>query len=147
MIRKTTTARKAPRTPPASNLTGLGAGVVSTAIVKKSQRLPRRKFHNVPTTVDGITFDSQKEAERYVQLQVLLKAGAISHLEVHPKFPLVVHEQDCGAYIGDFAYLTADGSRVVEDVKSPRTAKLPVYRLKRRLIWALYGLTIQEVVM
>ena len=73
------------------------------------------------------------------------RAGEISGLEIQPRFPLVVNGQDCGSYVGDFAYVTKDGERVVEDVKSAATRKLPTYRLKRRLVWALYGLTVVEV--
>ena len=104
----------------------------------------RRKFNNQPTEVDGYRFDSRKEAERYATLRLLEQAGEISGLEIHPRFPLVVHGEDCGAYVGDFAYLDAAGGRHVEDVKSAATRKLPTYRLKRRLLWALYGLTVEE---
>lgn len=105
----------------------------------------RRKYNNHPQTVDGIRFDSRKEAERYGQLVLMVRAGEIRDLEVHPRFPLVVHDQDCGAYVADFAYLTQHGERIVEDVKSAATRALPTYRLKRRLLWALYGLTVLEV--
>lgn len=105
----------------------------------------RRKYGNVPTVVDGVTFDSKREAERYLSLRDDFRAGRISDLEVHPRFPLVVHEQDCGVYEGDFAYIDAHGVRVVEDVKSAATRKLPTYRLKAKLVWALYGLRVREV--
>ena len=72
--------------------------------------------------------------------------GEIRDLEVHPSFPLVIHEQDCGRYEADFAYTSvATGERVVEDVKSPATRKLPTFRLKVRLVWALYGIRVREV--
>lgn len=105
----------------------------------------RRKFGNVPTEVGGIRFDSKRESERYAVLLLAERAGEISGLEIQPRFPLVVNGQDCGSYVGDFAYVTKDGERVVEDVKSAATRKLPTYRLKRRLVWALYGLTVVEV--
>lgn len=106
----------------------------------------RRKFHNVPVEIDGYRFDSTSEGNRYVELRLLERAGDIRQLEIHPRFPLVIHEQDCGVYIADFCYLTAAGERVIEDVKSPATRKLPVYRLKKRMVWAVYGLEIREVV-
>jgi hypothetical protein len=105
----------------------------------------RAKYGNVKKTVDGITFDSLKEAARYGVLRLRERAGEIAQLEVHPRFPLVVHGQSCGDYIGDFAYRDADGVAHVEDVKSAATRKLPVYRLKSRLVWALYGLRVEEV--
>jgi hypothetical protein len=106
----------------------------------------RRKYGNQPTEVDGHRFDSKKEAARYSLLRSIQASGGIRDLEVHPRFPLVVHGQDCGTYVADFAYVvTQSGERVVEDVKSAATRALPTYRLKRRLLWALYGLTVQEV--
>jgi hypothetical protein len=104
-----------------------------------------RKYHNVPTEVDGHRFDSKKEAERYAALVKAERAGEIRDLEIQPRFPLIVHQENCGAYVGDFSYVTRAGEAVVEDVKSAATRKLPTYRLKRRLVWALYGLTIREV--
>ena len=104
-----------------------------------------RKYHNQPVTVDGVTFDSTREHQHYLSLLDDLLQGKIRDLEVHPRFPLVVHGQDCGDYIGDFAYLDSEGNRIVEDVKSAATRKLAVYRLKAKLVWALYGIKIQEV--
>jgi hypothetical protein len=104
-----------------------------------------RKYHNVPTVIGEYRFDSKKEAQRYIDLMADLVEGKIRDLEVHPRFPLVVRGEDCGAYVGDFSYVTRAGKVVVEDVKSAATRKLPTYRLKRRLVWALYGLTIREV--
>jgi hypothetical protein len=111
----------------------------------RSGRIPR-KFFNQPCEVNGIRFDSKAEAARYTGLYVAAQMGEIRDLEVHPRFPLVVHGEDCGAYIADFAYVVvATGERVVEDVKSPATRKLATYRLKVRMVWALYGLRVREV--
>ena len=104
----------------------------------------QRKYRNIPCEADGHRFDSQKERDRYWELQRLQERGAIFCLEVHPRFPLVVHGQDCGYYEGDFGYIER-GVSVVEDVKSTATRKLPTYRLKRRLTWALYGIEIREI--
>jgi hypothetical protein len=106
----------------------------------------RRKFLNQPIEIIGIKVDSKAEAKRYDELRFMLRNGVIRDLEVHPTFPLVIHEQNCGVYEADFAYVHPDtGERVVEDVKSPATRKLPTYRLKARMVWALYGLKIREV--
>jgi hypothetical protein len=110
-------------------------------------RIRRPKFLNEPVEVMGIKFDSKAEAARYVGLAYALQAGEIRDLEVHPRFPLVVHEQDCGAYEADFSYIvTATGERIVEDVKSPVTRKLSTYRMKAKLLWAVYGLRVREIV-
>jgi len=121
-------------------------GEVSEAVGKILGASARRKYHNQPVEIDGHRFDSKTEAARYQELRVAEQAGAICCLEIHPRFPLVVHEQDCGFYEADFAYVVkGSDERVVEDVKSKATAKLPTCRLKARLLWALYGLKVRVV--
>lgn len=134
---------------PKSTLAGRTAAKRARVVTDTTPMLAkpvRRRFHNVPTEFDGYRFDSKAEAARYIELRALERDGDIRQLEIHPKFPLVIHEQDCGVYIADFCYLTAAGERVIEDVKSPATRKLAVYRLKKRQVWALYGIEIREVV-
>lgn len=100
------------------------------------------KYHAVKTTLDGYVFDSKAEAARYQQLLLLVKAGEIEGLQVHPIYPLVVNNQRIGKYIGDFMYFVPEkDSFVLEDVKGVRTA---VYRLKKRLVKALYNVDILE---
>lgn len=101
------------------------------------------KYRAQPTTIDGIRFASKREANRYSELKLLNLGGAISGLELQPKFPLVVNEQKIGTYVADFRYrdLSTD-SLVTEDVKGVRT---PTYKLKAKLVKALYGVEIVEV--
>lgn len=106
-----------------------------------------RKYRNTPTVIDGIRFDSQAEGRRYSQLKLLEKAGEIKNIELQPKFPMEVNGKKVGRYTADFAYHDrATGKQVVEDVKSPSTAKGEAYRLRKKLVEALYGITITEVV-
>jgi hypothetical protein len=104
-----------------------------------------RKYRNVKVTVDGITFDSKAEVARYHELRQAQEVGAIHDLEVHPRFPLVIHGIDTGDYVADFRYVTAEGVPTVEDVKSTVTRKLGTYQLKRKQVWALYAIEIREV--
>ena len=102
----------------------------------------KNKYRAVKTEVDGIMFDSKREAARYMELMLLQKAGEISHLELQPSFVCMVNGKKICTYKADFRYFDANGS-VVEDVKGMKT---PVYRLKKKLVEALYpGVTIQEV--
>jgi len=102
------------------------------------------KFNARKTTVDGITFDSAKEAKRIGELRLLERAGVIRNLELQPAFPLVVNGVKVCVYRADAAYFE-NNARVVEDVKSQPT-KTPVYRLKRKLLLALNpGLDHREV--
>lgn len=102
----------------------------------------KNKYRAIKTEVDGITFDSKREAARYMELVLLERAGEISRLELQPKYDCVVNGKKICTYKADFRYFDANGS-VVEDVKGMKT---PVYRLKKKLVEALYpGVTIQEV--
>ena len=105
------------------------------------------KYHAIPTSVDGIRFDSRKEARRYQDLKLLVRAGEISDLELQPRFILssVSHaggSERIATYVADFQYLdTTNGEVVVEDVKGMLT---PMYRMKKRWVQAQYGITIRE---
>ena len=102
------------------------------------------KYKAKKTIVDGITFDSAKEARRYSELKLLERAGEITRLELQPKFPIIVNGVYCGFYRADFGYFEGD-KRVIEDVKAPPT-RTAVYRLKIRLVRALNpGLDHREV--
>lgn len=100
------------------------------------------KYFAKRTTVDNITFASKMEAKRYVELKYLQSSGKISQLVLQEKFPIVVMGKKICTYISDFSYVDVDGDRVVEDVKGFRT---PIYRLKRKLVEALYNIKITEV--
>jgi hypothetical protein len=120
-------------------------------------RLPQRsKYGSVRTTVDGVTFDSKKEAGRYGELKLLLRAGEICQLVLQPEFPLYAQcdlpldpERDplkLGIYRGDFQYvLTKNGEVIVEDVKSPATRKKQIYVWKKKHFQRQYQMEIREV--
>lgn len=107
-----------------------------------------RKYGNKPTVIDGVRFDSAKEARRYRELLIAQRAGEITGLECQPSFALTtedVHGRSVKicTYKGDFRY-RKDGLVVVEDVKSAAT-RTPVYRLKKKLMNALLGIEIVEI--
>lgn len=102
------------------------------------------KYGAKKTMVDGIKFDSKREARRYGELIYLERLGDITELKVHPAFDLVVNEIFIGRYTGDFGYRNAHGY-VVEDVKSPATAKRADYQLRKRLMSAIFGIDIVEM--
>ncbi len=124
----------------------------------------RRKYGNTKITVDGIQFDSKREAARYQELKLLERAGVISFLQRQTKFQLIpdqhapsnavytkgprkgqrkpgkLLEKEC-SYIADFCYIQ-NGETVVEDAKGYRTE---VYRIKKKLMLERYGIQIREV--
>ncbi len=102
--------------------------------------LPKRnKYANVKT--DG--FDSKKESRRHQELVMLERAGKISGLALQVPYACVVNGVHVCDYVADFTYMEGE-RRVVEDVKSDATRKLPVYRLKRKLMLACHGIQISE---
>ncbi len=107
-------------------------------------RTGRRKFRNVPTEIDGIRFDSKKEAQRYVELKMLERVKEIRNLQMQPRFPLCVNGEKVCEYRADFQYVDSGGKTVVEDVKSAGT-KTPQYRIKIKLLRALTGIEVREV--
>lgn len=117
-------------------------------VAMQGKAVKASKFRNVKTVVDGITFDSRKEAKRWGELVLLEKAGKIHNLIRQFRYELVVRGIPVCFYVCDFRYIDLSSGNVVvviEDVKSEFTRKNPVYRIKRKLMEACHGLTITEV--
>lgn len=106
------------------------------------------KYHNTKTVIDGISFDSKKEAEYYKMLKLLEKNQIIKNLKLQPRYELIpsftkngIKHRKC-EYIADFEYIE-DGKTVVVDTKGFKT---DVYKLKRKLFEYKYpNLTIKEI--
>lgn len=104
------------------------------------------KYRSVRTTVDGIAFASKKEARRYGELKILERGGCISQLVLQPRFKLVVDGVEICTYVGDFQYWANGDVVIVEDVKGMRRGKsYELFKLKARLMKALYGIEVVEV--
>ena len=106
------------------------------------------KYRNRLTTLDGIVFDSAKEARRFAELRLLERAGAISDLQRQVAFTLIPAQKEGGKtveravkYIADFVY-KENGETVVEDAKGVRTKE---YILKRKILLWEFGIRIREV--
>lgn len=110
-------------------------------LIKKKKK---PKYRNKKTVVDGIKFDSEKEADRWKMLKMLQGAGDIHALRRQVSVPIVVKGQKICKWIADFTYIF-DGKSVFEDVKSEMTRKIAVYRLKKKLVKACHGIEIREV--
>lgn len=106
------------------------------------------KYHNRKTILDGIKFDSKREAQRYRELKLLESAGLVSGIELQVPYELVPDMVFDGRkvqgvrYIADFRYTDENGQTVVEDAKGMRTA---VYTIKKKLMMWRYGIKIREV--
>ena len=108
------------------------------------------KYKNQKVNIDGETFDSKREAKRYLELKLLERAGEIKDLQRQVKYILIpsqkrdgkVVEREC-AYISDFEYYDAHtGELVVEDTKGMRTKD---YIIKRKLMLYNYDIRIKEI--
>lgn len=118
------------------------------------------KYNNRKIVVNGIVFDSAREAHRYSELLVLLKAGEISDLKRQVKYTLIPPQREPDtigprggvrpgrliehevSYVADFVYKDKDGNEIVEDTKGFRTKD---YVIKRKLALYLLGIRIREV--
>lgn len=100
----------------------------------------RPKYGNRKTEVDGIRFQSRKEASRYSELRLLERAGKISDLRLQVKFSLDIEGFHVCNYYADFCY-EENGEIIVEDSKGVRTKD---YRIKAKLMMAIYRIKIKE---
>lgn len=138
-----------------ATITRIGPRDVSRLQLVKGSGKPRaraNKFHAQPEWVNGVRFDSRKEAMRYRELLLLERIGHVGDIVLQPKFPLT-----CGgkpvllkstrypngrraSYRADFQYRDKlTGYTVVEDVKGMDT---PLSRLKRAIVAAEHGVEI-----
>ena len=122
--------------------------------------MPKSKYHNKKITVDGITFDSKKEANRWCELLLLERAGQIKNLERQKVFELIPTQREIlpekdkygnnklgkvierpVKYKADFTYIE-NGKMIVEDTKGYRTSE---YVMKRKMMLYLHGIRIREI--
>jgi len=102
-------------------------------------RYKRNKYGARKTTVDGITFDSKWEAQRWGELQAMERGGLVRDLERQVKYDIIVNGEKICRYIADFRYkiVEDDGTTkdVVEDAKGFETAD---FKIKKKLMKAVH---------
>ena len=118
---------------------------------------PRNKYGNKKTTVDTgnstIRFDSKKEAARFKVLQAMVYSEEIRDLKLQPHFTLQEGFKTLGGesvkaivYVADFSYYKRSDADtwefIVEDVKGQKT---DVYKIKKKMMQDVYGITVQEI--
>lgn len=126
----------------------------------------KSKYHAKKSVVDGIEFDSKKEADRYLELKMLQRRGEIRDLQMQVPFVLIPAQyeerieytpkkrkekvvrrlvEQKVSYIADFVY-TMDGKVIVEDVKGYRKGTAySVFSIKRKLMLERHGIKVVEV--
>lgn len=120
----------------------LSGGAGNLAAVTRGRK--ETKFINVKTVEDGILFDSKAEVIQWRKLKQLERYKVITNLQYHQKFYFELNAVKIGYYESDFTFIQ-DGKLIVQDVKSDMSRKLPVYRLKRKMMLAFHGIEIVEV--
>ena len=123
-------------------------------------RQKRSKYGAKKVHVDGMTFDSQAEYNRWMQLKQMQREGKIAGLDRQVKYELIREHREPDTigprggrrkgkvieparyYVADFVYYDAETAQlVVEDTKGYRT---PEYKLKKALMLDRYGIRIKE---
>ena len=106
------------------------------------------KYRNTKVVIDGEKFDSKHEAERWIELKYMERAGLIYGLQRQVRFTIVpdIYKdgkivQRMASYIADFVYQRG-GETIVEDAKGVKT---DVYKLKKKLMRWEHGIEIKEV--
>ena len=90
-------------------------------------------------------YASKREYAHAVNLHALERAGEIKDLRERVSYELIPKDELGRAirYVADFCYWDKrTGRHIVQDVKGFRT---DVYKLKRRLMWRVHGIIIEEV--
>lgn len=108
------------------------------------------KYHSRKAIVDGVEFDSRREANRYAELKLLERAGEISDLRMQVKYTLIpVQKKPSGGteractYTADFVYTdNSTGKETVEDAKGMKTQQ---YIIRRKLMLYIHGIEVKEV--
>lgn len=104
------------------------------------------KFGAKKTVYNGVTYDSKKEAHRRFHLDCLAKKGDIVKIEDQPVFDIVINDTKVCKYKADFRVTYKDGSVEVEDVKGlKKGAAYQIFRLKKKLVKAIYNVDIIEI--
>ena len=109
---------------------------------RKMMNAGKSTYPNRITTVDGIKFASQLEANYYCELKLLLRSGEIKGFCRQCRFPLLEGEEQT-EYVADFVVFYKDGSSKIIDTKGKET---DVVKLKMKQFKARYpGLSVEIV--
>lgn len=128
------------------HIAGLDGGFIHSAV--EPARKPA-KYRNRKTVLDGVEFDSAKEARRWAELKLMERAGIITELKRQVPFILIPAQERGGKvvekpvkYIADFTYRDGNDDYTVEDTKGCKTKE---YIIKRKLMLWEFGIQVKEV--
>jgi hypothetical protein len=121
----------------------LGEGAKDQLRRSFTARPKQSKYRNKKIVVDGMTFDSTKEGRVYGQLKLMQASGEILGFARQVTYRIEFRGQLICKYVADFV-VNRNGILEVWDVKSDYTRKLPVYKLKKKLMKIINGIEIVE---
>lgn len=108
---------------------------------EQPKKAKRAKYNNEKVEYEGKVFDSRREYNRYRELLILLKAGAIGQLRLQVPYELNEGGTHSYKYVADFVYMDSVAGEIIEDCKGFRTRE---YEKKSRLMKKIYGIIIKE---
>lgn len=111
------------------------------------------KYHNTKIELDGLIFDSKKEAKVYCDLQRMKQAGEIKDFTRQQSFELIPAQYETingkkkcveksVKYVADFVVAHNNGDTEVLDAKGMRT---PIYIIKRKLMRYINNIGVKEI--
>lgn len=89
------------------------------------------KYRAIKTVIDGIKFDSKREAQYYQIFKCQERAGEIRELKLQVPYEFKLNGKKMFTYKADFTYLDKEGKQHIIDVKGIETS---VFRLKKKII-------------
>lgn len=107
-----------------------------------SGKVGKSKYKNKRTFYNGRWYDSEKEARRAGELDLMLKAGVVKKWTPQVKFDFIHDDKKICAYVLDFLVEYKDGTTEYEDVKGFKTS---VYKLKKKMMKTFYDIDIKEI--
>lgn len=103
----------------------------------------KHKYNAKSMKIDGHVFPSRREAQHYRELKLMERAGKIKDLQIQVPYNIEVNGIHITVYVADFVFYNVETKRqIVADVKGFVT---DVFRLKKKLMRAVYGIEITEV--
>ncbi len=121
----------------------IGAKMPTHVAAKKS------KYRNVRTMVDGHKFDSQREAQYWVELKLRQECGEIRELTRQVKYALACPTPDglqalVSSYVCDFVFFDVRENRKrLQDIKGQKETAM--FALKRKWLFLQSGIEIEVV--
>lgn len=124
----------------------LDGKLVKKDMVNKS----KSKYRNIRVQDEERKFDSKKEMAYAKELDLLMASGEVEYYERQVPFPIKINEKKITTYMLDFQVAYANGNTEYVDVKGfdKRKKKFittPVFKLKKKLVEAVYGIKIKMV--